>query len=628
MNDKLQLSKKVILISGIFCALVALLLLLNYYQFAQNETLESKTIEALVERLQDEPNNEELKEEIRSFDLLARKAYFNSRWQVKTGAYLLLFGAVVCAVALRYYYSLKAKIEEPDTAQENEIASRILSRKWILFTGVAVLVSALFVSLATVNQLDKYSIGETNIPPDEQPAEEGIEVVDISASREVAEEVSGPDTGETEPERVTGEETVSTPDPGSSQEEALQEGTDEGLDESEQADSEGVAGILTPAKVNGNYNSFRGPWSNGVSTLSDVPVEWNGADGTNLIWKTAIPKPGFNSPVVWEDKVFLSGGDEEARVVYCLDKNTGEFLWSGVADNIPGSPAQIPKVSDDTGLAAPTVTTDGKYVFAIFATGDIICFDVNGNRIWARNLGMPDNHYGHSSSLVTWNGKVFVQFDTNSGAKVMALNTANGETVWETPRDAGISWASPVLADINGKKQVILTGAPIVAGYDTETGEEQWAVECLMGEVGPSVTVCEGLVFAANEYARLAAIDPVNAAIVWEDDFYLPEVASPVCANGLLIVATTYGMLVCYDAKTGELLWEEDFGKVFYASPVVADNKIYALDTQGVMHILEVSREAKVLGQPELGEEGYASPAFSDGRIFIRGIGNLYCFGK
>ena len=94
--DKLKLSQNISLIVGIFCSAVALLLLLNFWQVSKTDPIESAAIEALVQRLKQEPNNEELKVEIRNFDLLARKAYFNSQWQVKTGAYLLLIGAIIC----------------------------------------------------------------------------------------------------------------------------------------------------------------------------------------------------------------------------------------------------------------------------------------------------------------------------------------------------------------------------------------------------------------------------------------------------------------------------------------------------------------------------------------------------
>ena len=100
-----------------------------------------------------------------------------------------------------------------------------------------------------------------------------------------------------------------------------------------------------------------------------------------------------------------------------------------------------------------------------------------------------------------------------------------------------------------------------------KTGKELWSVDCMMGEVGPSVGFGEGLVFAANEYAKLVAIDPVSKTIKWENDEYLPEVASPVVADGLLFVATSYGVLVCYDAKTGDKYWEEEYDAGFLCLP-------------------------------------------------------------
>ena len=110
-NDaKLKLFLNIALVSGIFCLTVALLLLLNYMQMTKNKPLESKALTSLVKQLSQEPNSDELKQEIRDFDLLARKAYFNSQWQVKTGGYLLLFGAIVLAFALRIIIGIRSKI--------------------------------------------------------------------------------------------------------------------------------------------------------------------------------------------------------------------------------------------------------------------------------------------------------------------------------------------------------------------------------------------------------------------------------------------------------------------------------------------------------------------------------------
>ena len=614
-QDKLKLSHNIALIAGVFCSAVALLLLLNFWQITKTDPIESKALEALVERLKDDPNNEELKAEIRDFDLLARKAYFNSQWQVETGAYLLLFGAIVLAFALRVYYSAKRKIEEPDKVLENEIASRIIAQKGIIIVGAVVMVLALLASFLSVNQLKLYDATALAIE-NETPAEDAVEVINVAPAQTPTNEVEENATSENVTEETT---TEVQPEESSS-------GTVAKTPVAEPKPA--TASGTTLAEIQKNHNSFRGPLAQGVTMHKNIPTEWNGAAGTNVLWKVEVPKHGFNSPIIWGDKLFVAGADETSREVYCYNRNDGKLLWTGVADNISGSPASPPRVTDDTGLSAPTLTADGKAVFAIFATGDVIAFDMNGKRLWARNLGVPDNHYGHSSSLITWNGKLFIQYDTNRGGKVMALDNKTGETVWETQRNSKISWASPVLAEVDGKYQLLLTADPIVAGYDVETGEELWSVECMMGEVGASVGYADGIVVAANEYAQMVAIDIRTQETLWSDDMYLPEAASLLAYDGLLFAATSYGVFVCYDLKKGELLWEDDFGSPVYSSPVYADGKVYLMDNDGVMRIYEFSRELKKVGENELGELSGPTPAFADGRIFIRGEKNLFCIGK
>lgn len=625
IKDKIKLTQNIAVISGIFCITVALLLLLNFWQMSKNDPTDSKVILALVERLKQEPNNEDLKVEIRNFDLLARKAYFNSQWQVKTGAYMLLFGAIVLALSLRFYYSLKSKIEQPDTQHENEIASRILAQKGIIIGGAALLILSLGASFITVNQLKHYDATNAVASVDPVQADESIEVIDVdqnAASTEntaAAQQIESADTENKTSAEETNNESTENTDSSPVKEEVKKE---------EPKTTTTVATGLTLAEIRKNSNSFRGPLSQGVSFRTNIPVEWDGAAGTNILWKSSIPKIGFNSPVIWGDKIFIASADAASREVYCYNRTDGKLLWTGKADNIQGSPSAMPRVTPDTGLSAPSLTTDGKRVFAIFATGDVIAFDLSGKRLWAKNLGVPNNHYGHSSSLITWNNKLIIQYDTNSGGKVMALDVDTGNTVWETVRSSKISWASPVMAEVDGKYQVVLTADPIVAGYDVETGKELWSVECMMGEVGPSVAYSDGIVVAANEYARMVAIDIRTHETIWENDEYLPEASSPVAYNGLLYIATSYGVIVCYDLKTGEQYWEDDTGSAIYSSPTIVDGKMFLMDNDGLMRVYEASREMKKIAENELGETAGTTPAYMDGHIYIRGEKNLYCIGK
>jgi len=150
----------------------------------------------------------------------------------------------------------------------------------------------------------------------------------------------------------------------------------------------------------------------------------------------------------------------------------------------------------------------------------------------------------------------------------------------------------------------------------------------MMGEVGPSVAFSDGIVVAANEYARMVAIDIRTQKTLWESDEYLPEASSPVAYNGLLFIATSYGVIVCYDLKTGEQYWEDDTGSAIYSSPTIVDGRMFLMDNDGVMRVYEASKELKKISENELGETGGSTPAFEDGHIYIRGEKNLFCIGK
>ena len=268
-------------------------------------------------------------------------------------------------------------------------------------------------------------------------------------------------------------------------------------------------------------------------------------------------------------------------------------------------------------------------VFAIFATGDVLALDMNGKRLWARNLGVPDNHYGHGSSLIVYKDKLLIQYDTNKAGKLIALNTKSGETTWETARNSKISWSSPALVNTGNHFELILTTNPNVNAYNPETGKELWNIACLSGEVGPSAGYADGMVFAGNEYAKLVGIKITGnkPEIAWEADEFLPEVSSPMAVNGLLYIATSYGVFACYDAKTGTKNWSQEFSDGFYSSPVYADGKVYITDMAGKTHIVKAAKDYQLIGTPELGEKSVCSPVFQDGRVYLRGEQNLYCLG-
>lgn len=612
-TDKIKLARLIAWIAAAFSLMVAVLLIANFAQTRLNDPIDNKTIPALVKQLSQDPSNESLKAEIRAFDLMARKAYFTSQWQLRTGCYLLLLGIIVLILAVRYILAAKSKLNDIDSIEKVNGLDQLVAQKWVIYVGSGLIVLALSSGFLSYNSLKEYMVNENIVAQETQAPETAAQVTPVSNTAPISN-----DSTSTAVNIPVAQNTIATDVPAATTSDAAAVPV-----------AATPAGFPSSAELKANYPFFRGPEGDGVAYQKNTPTDWNGAAGKNVLWKVKVPKGGFSSPVIWGNQLFVTGADAQSRVVYCYDKNTGKLLWEAAADNIQGSPAKMPKVNTDTGLAAPTMATNGRAVFAIFATGDVIALDMTGKRLWARNLGVPDNHYGHSSSLIIYKDKLLVQYDTNKSGKLIGLNTSTGETAWETARSSKISWSSPVLVNTGNHMELILTSNPNVNAYNPETGKELWNIACLSGEVGPSAGYSDGMVFAANEYAKLVGIKIGGTPeVAWEADEFLPEVSSPLAVNGLLYVATTYGVLACYDAKSGEKLWSQEYGDAFYSSPVYADGKVYITDMTGKTHIVKATKDYQLVGTPELGEKAVCSPVFADNRVYLRGMNQLYCLGS
>ena len=424
-KDKSRISQRIGWSAALFSLVMAVLLIANFVQTKLNDPINNKTIPALVKRLSQNPSDENLKQEIRAFDLMARKAYFTSQWQIRTGSYLLILGVLITILAVRANLSYTERLNEIDRIEHVRGLDELMARKWVIYTGGGLIILALLSGFLSHNLLKEYKVDESGEAATEQivaitekPVPQNIVIkTDSTQSAAKSAELKPPGTTDTSSVKSSNVPAQAVQAPA-------------------------AQAFPTTAELKANYPFFRGPEGIGVAYQKNTPVDWNGADGKNILWKVKVPKPGFSSPIIWGNQLFVTGADAQARMVYCYDRKTGKLLWEAAADNIQGSPAGMPKVTTDTGLAAPTMATNGRSVFAMFATGDIIALDMSGKRIWARNLGVPDNHYGHSSSLVVYQDNLLVQYDTNKSGKLVALSVNSGETTWETARKSKIAWSS------------------------------------------------------------------------------------------------------------------------------------------------------------------------------------------
>jgi outer membrane protein assembly factor BamB len=379
-----------------------------------------------------------------------------------------------------------------------------------------------------------------------------------------------------------------------------------------------------------NWPSFRGPGGYGVAAFTTAPTDWDGESGRNIKWKIEIPLPGSNSPVVWDKQIYLSGATEEKREVYCFDIETGQNVWTRTLDKLPGTPEKPLKIGEETGYAPSTMAVQGTSVMAIFANGDLVCYDPDGNLKWGKNLGVPENHYGHSSSLLAYQNLLFVQYDQKKNSKLFAFDISDGREVWVANREK-ISWASPVCVQTSFGPQLVLNSEKDVDAYDPLTGAQVWKQTCLDGEVAPSPAYGGGMFFVANDYATATAIrfnaeeKTPKPEIAWQWDEALPDVSSPVGTDTHFYVTTSRGQIACLDAKTGAVAWIQEYDEGYYASPIVVGDRIYSVDKAGMTQIFKTGATYELIGAPKFGEETFATPAFMDGRIYVRTVKTLLC---
>ena len=598
------LARRMAVVSGALSAAIVLLLLVDFATRASWDPLNSPDFVALRVRLMEDPQDEGAREALRELDRQMREAYFDRRRFTAWGGWLLLGTASLCLLFGKRAVTLRRPLPDPQEVEEDQEdpdLHELRAATWCVAAvggSAVVLAVVLAAGFRTVLPSDLREWAEAELAETARPELE-------------------PEVVEPEPEAEPGLIIAST----------------DGLPEL-------PPGYPEEEEVQRYWPRFRGPDGRGWSVWTNLPDSWDGETGDGILWKTPLPRPGNSSPIVWGDRLFLTGGDQEAREVYCLDANTGELLWQRAVETPEGPDGELPEVMAATGLAAPTAATDGRRVYAMFATGDLAAFDFDGHLRWQRTWGVPDNAYGHAASLAVYRDRLLIQYDQGGRnddlSRVIALDTETGRTVWQQVRNVPNSWSSPIVIQVEQQPQLITAAAPWVIAYSPDDGREIWRVDYLFGDVGPSPTYADGIVYVANEFPGLGAIradgsgDVTETHLLWEADFGVPDTSSPLVTDQFVLLAATYGVLTCYDAREGgEPLWELEFDSNLVSSPSRVGELIYLFGEEGDLWIIEAEREAgQIVGRNSLGERCVTSPAFQDGRMYIRGEDHVFCIGN
>ncbi len=388
---------------------------------------------------------------------------------------------------------------------------------------------------------------------------------------------------------------------------------------------------------------WRGPNRDGVADpKQNPPTNWS--ETKNVLWKMPIPGRGHGSATVVGERVYLTTAEEDRHIqsVLCFDRGTGKELWrKEVHDGAFPTKGANAKASH----ASATVACDGKRVFVNFANDGFVqasaldCKD--GKIVWQTKVADYVLHQGYGPSPAIYKGLVIVSADHKGGGKFAGLDRVTGKIVWSIDRPKLPNYASPIIANVDGKDQLILIGCKLVTSLDPLTGKKYWETAGSTEECVTS-TVTDGKhVFSTGGYPKnhvAAIVADGSGKVAWENTtrVYVPSL---LVSGKHLYGVQDAGIATCWDCATGKEIWTSRLGKAgFTSSPVLVGNRIFVTNETGTTFIFKANPEKFELeDENKLGDEALSTPTICGSRIYIRvvKIGAdkkreewLYCLAK
>ncbi|MBI4327520.1 MAG: PQQ-binding-like beta-propeller repeat protein [Chloroflexi bacterium] len=385
-----------------------------------------------------------------------------------------------------------------------------------------------------------------------------------------------------------------------------------------------------------NWPVWRGPRGDGTSLEKSIPRRWSATD--NVAWKTKLPGLGHASPIVWDDRVFTVTAlpDKEERALLCLERKTGQILWQRTVVTAP-----LERKHPLNSHASSTPATDGQSVYVAFLDHQemaVAAYDFNGEQKWLARPGKFSSMHGFCSSPILFEDKIILNGDHDGDSYLVALARSDGKTLWKTPRENHTrSYCVPLIRELAGRTQMVLSGDMCVASYNPHDGSRHWVIDGPTEQFVASIVYNPktDLFFVTGGFPdhHILAVRPdgrgniTKTHIAWRTIKGVSYVPSPISEGDYFLIVSDQGFGTCFEAASGRICWQERLGE-HHASLVSADGLVYFLSDQGISHIIKPGPEFNLIARNELGERCFASPAISQGQVFVRGDQRLFCIGK
>lgn len=380
----------------------------------------------------------------------------------------------------------------------------------------------------------------------------------------------------------------------------------------------GFVGLSQHSKA--DWENYRGPSHNGVST-EKLPATFP-KEGLKQLWSARVGT-GTSSITVSGDFAYTMGNANGSDTVWCFEAKSGKVLWKHEY------PLSLEARNFEGGTAA-TPTVDGNRVYSVSHEGDLFCLDATtGRKVWykhyQRDLGGKRPEWGYAGSPLV-EGTLLICDVGGPGASTVALDKSTGNVVWKSGDDEA-GYASPVAANIAGKRTIVMFKASHLVGLNAKDGKELWRADWKTSyDVNAATPIVLGdKILVTSGYGTGCALFEVGASGVsqlWKSRDLRSHFSSPVVLQG-----SVYGIdgdanakagLVCLDLASGAMKWKD---KSINGGALVADDgKLVILNELGELIIGTANQNGfkSDMRQSVLPKRCWVQPTVANGRVYCR----------
>ena len=382
-----------------------------------------------------------------------------------------------------------------------------------------------------------------------------------------------------------------------------------------------------------NWLQFRGPKASGVSESATIPAKFGAESNENITWKTKLPGRSVCGPIIVGNQVISSSSDgiDQRRIhLISVDSDSGKVLWHQefVAR---GRPFCHPTSAN----AAPTPASDGKNIYALYSSNDLVCVDLQGDLVWYRSLTSvfpkAGNDVGMSSSPLVVDGVVVVQVECQGDSFVAGLDATNGSILWKNDRPKLANWASPTAVTLpSGQQVAMIQSMKDLVALTPKSGKPVWSLDVPCSTIPSMLAVDNRLLVPSGGLTAFDLSSAAEPSKLWSNNKMSSNACSPVVAKERVftISRTT---LNCADLYSGEVKWQLRLPNAsqIWSSPVIAGNTLYVFTMDGKCFAVKIDGDqGEILETNSLEEEVLGSPAISGNAMYVRGVTHLWKISK